>query len=125
MCTNQNILTCGHSNRSFDELSQILTDNGVTLFVDIRSKPYSRWFPHFNKNNLESCLPMQYVWESDLGGLAPVPIDDFEKAIERLVRYSKRYLVCIVCSEKDPNKCHRSEIIQPVLEKRGINVLHI
>jgi len=119
------IFTFGHSNRPFNEFVELLNDNQITLLVDVRSKPYSRWVPHFNKNKLEESLPMQYVWEPDLGGLAPVSIDSFDKAIERLVRYRKRYRVCIVCAEKDPNKCHRSTIIQPELERRGIKIMHI
>lgn len=119
------ILTCGHSQRSFEEFTDLLHTHSVTLVVDVRTKPYSRWVPHFNRNYLETHLHVLYAWEPDLGGLQVAPPDVFEKAIERLMRYAGRYRTCIICSEKDPAKCHRSKVIQPALEERGVKVIHI
>ncbi len=90
-------------------ITHLLTTNGVTLLVDVRSKPHSRWVPHFNKNNLEAYLPMLYVWMPNLGGLDKnISVDVFEEGIEELIRYAKHYKVCVMCSEKDPAKCHRT-----------------
>lgn len=119
------ILTCGHSARSFDEFIELLMSNRVTLLVDVRSKPYSRWVPHFNRGYLEVNLPILYAWEPDLGGLTAIDPIAFDRAIERVIRYAKRYTVCLMCSEKDPAKCHRSKIIEPALEERGVRVIHI
>jgi len=119
------LYTVGHGARSFEEFTRLLTDHQITLLVDVRSKPFSRWVPHFNRNYMETHLPMLYAWEPDLGGLTVVEPDAFEQGIERLMRYAKRYTVCIVCSEKDAARCHRSKVIQPALEERKVNVIHI
>lgn len=119
------ILTCGHSARSFDDLTNLLIANDVTLLVDVRSKPFSRYCPHFNRSFLEKNLPTEYLWMKNLGGLGFVAPDAFDEAIENLIRFSKRYRVCVMCAEKEPAKCHRATKIAPVLEARGIKVLHI
>lgn len=120
------IYDCGHSARSFDEFTTLLVSHGITLLVDVRSKPYSRWCPWFNRSALAIALPMQYIWLPSLGGLdKSITPDAFEKAIEDLIRYSKRYRTCIFCSELDYKKCHRFTKIQPALEERGIKTIHI
>lgn len=120
------IFTAGHSNQSFDEFNSLLTKHGVTLLVDVRSKPYSRWVPHFNKSYFEAHLSIQYLWMPALGGLdASISYERFEEAIEALIRFSKQYTVCVMCSEKSHLKCHRFTKIQPALEERRSKVIHI
>ncbi len=120
------LYSVGHSSRSFEEFTRLLTDNQITLLVDVRSKPYSRWVPHFNKRYFEEHLPIQYIWMPALGGLdKSISFDRFEDAIEALVRFSKQYTVCIVCSEKDHKNCHRHTKIEPALEERRVKVVHI
>lgn len=121
------ILTAGHSNRSFDEFTNLLLHNGVQVLVDVRSRPVSRYCPWFNRSYLEKNLPMQYAFRgATLGGLDPsIPYDAFEESIEELIRFSKMYRVCVLCSEKDHTKCHRFTRISPALQERGVKVLHI
>ncbi len=119
------ILTCGHSARSFDDFTELLQQHRVQLLVDVRSKPFSRYCPWFNRSYLEAHLPMQYVWIRELGGLEIVHADVFEEAVETLIRYAKRYKACVMCSEKDHTKCHRTTKIAPALQERGIKVFHI
>jgi uncharacterized protein (DUF488 family) len=121
----KSILTCGHSSRSFDELTNLLSANEVTLLVDVRSKPVSRYCPHFNRAFLENRLPMEYLWMPDLGGLGFVSPDAFDEAICKLICFTKQYRVCVMCSEKDYLKCHRHTKLQPALEERGVKIIHI
>ena len=116
---------CGHSARSFGEFTTLLQSHCITLLVDVRSKPVSRYCPHFNRSFFEKHLPIEYLWMPDLGGLGQVAPDAFDGAIERLIRFSKRYRVCVMCSERDFEKCHRHSKIQPALEERGVKVIHI
>jgi uncharacterized protein (DUF488 family) len=46
------IYTIGHSDHSTGALLDLLRRNGITLVVDVRSQPYSRWTPHFNRETL-------------------------------------------------------------------------
>ena len=121
------ILTVGHSNRAFSEFTDILSEHRVTLLVDVRSKPHSRWCPWFGAKYLEEHLPMLYIWRGKtLGGLdATIHPDDFDDSIEELILLSKRYRVCVMCSEKSPEKCHRTSKIGVALQKRRIKVVHI
>lgn len=120
------IFTAGHGNRSFIELQSLLTEHGVTLLIDVRSKPYSRWVPHFNKGHLEAHLPMLYLWLPALGGKEMVSYDRFEEGIETVIRFSKQYVVCLMCAERRPEKCHRTTVLTPALQERGVrNIIPI
>jgi hypothetical protein len=45
--------TIGHSIHSLERLISLLNANRIEVLVDVRSGPYSRKVPHFNKDNLE------------------------------------------------------------------------
>src|SRR6266480_1245244 len=65
------ILTVGHSTRSLDEFTELLTHHGVGLLVDVRTVPASRRMPHFSKLALERSLPLRgirYLHMPELGG---------------------------------------------------------
>lgn len=70
---------------------------------------------------------MQYVWLPALGGLDKnIPIADFEKGIEDVIRYSRSFRVCLMCSERDHQKCHRFLLLQPALKESGVKkIIHI
>jgi uncharacterized protein (DUF488 family) len=46
------VLTIGHSTRTLEEFVQLLEVYGVTLMVDVRTVPRSRYSPKFNKETL-------------------------------------------------------------------------
>jgi uncharacterized protein (DUF488 family) len=50
------IFTIGHSNHPFERLVQLLSAHGVTAVGDVRSTPYSRANPHFNREFLQEKL---------------------------------------------------------------------
>jgi uncharacterized protein (DUF488 family) len=128
------VFTIGHSNRSFDEFVKLLTDHNVSILIDVRSKPYSRYVPHFNRETMAHKLPLTYFWRGDTLGGFDDDIDPtlFESSIDELVELSKSETVCVMCTEKEaeptkrlPSGCHRWFKITPALEKRGITVVHI
>ena len=45
------VLTIGHSNHGPDKFLSLLKQHSVTMIIDVRSKPTSR-FPHFARDNL-------------------------------------------------------------------------
>ena len=47
------LYTIGHSTQKEDEFFRKLKENGVTILVDVRSTPYSKFAPQFNKDYLE------------------------------------------------------------------------
>lgn len=51
--------------------------------------------------------------------------DFYRKGIERLVQLAHDHRVAIMCSEEDPDHCHRSHLIGHTLADQGIVVRHI
>src|ERR1022692_3912904 len=50
------IYTIGHSNSTTEHLLELLGQQGVTAIADVRSQPYSRFNPQFNREALASAL---------------------------------------------------------------------
>src|SRR5262245_11231288 len=68
----EQILTIGHSNHTMAVFLELLAKHGIEVVVDVRSAPYSRYVPHFNKPSLEEALgqtPIKYLYLGrELGG---------------------------------------------------------
>ncbi len=135
------LYTIGHSNHSWDRFVRLLEDNGIMTLVDVRTAPYSRYNPQFNKENLESALAqhgIQYVYAGKyLGGrpadpacyksrMLPTVNADylhevdyheimkrpwFVQAVHRLLELANEQTTVIMCSEENPAKCHRHHMI--------------
>ena len=140
------LYSIGHGNRSSNELLALLQKYEIAFLVDIRSMPYSKYNPHFNKENFERFLvqhDIKYIYLADqLGGL---PKDRtcydadgkvvyelvaqkifFTEGLNRLINANeKRIKLAIMCSESKPQDCHRSKLIGKELRKKEINVNHI
>lgn len=139
------IYTIGHSNIEPRIFIAHLKQYNIELLVDVRSKPYSQYATSFNKDDIErlsKANKVKYVFMGDSLGGKP---DDtsvirdrnkvdyyvlaeksyFLKGIDRLIEQAQNQRVCIMCSEGQPDECHRHLLITPVLEEKGIEVLHI
>jgi len=142
------LLTIGHSNHSLEEFIRLLDENGVMILVDVRSSPYSRYNPQFNKESLEVELPrcnIQYVYAGKyLGGRPADPslyksqnlpeegtdylheVDYpavmgrpwFIKGIQQLLEIADQDLTAIMCSEENPADCHRHHLIAKYIMER-------
>ena len=69
------IHTVGHSNMSAEGLAVMLKRRGITRVIDVRSTPYSRYVPEFNRDNIRATLDRNgvgYTHMGDaMGGSAP------------------------------------------------------
>jgi uncharacterized protein (DUF488 family) len=129
------IYTIGHSNHSIDQFVALLKGAGITALADVRSRPYSRYCPHFNRKPLQASLQdagIEYVYlGAELGGkpdhpaLAGPDTLAFQHGLNRLIMGAGRYRVAIMCAEKDPRHCHRTHLITPALEGLHVVVQHI
>jgi uncharacterized protein (DUF488 family) len=138
------VYTVGHSNGTAERLLGLLNQHGITAVADVRSQPYSRFNPQFNREELTSTLKtagMGYVFlGQELGArsgdpacyrdgraqyalIARTPV--FERGIERLLAGMETFRVAILCAEKEPLTCHRTILIARYLDERGIGVRHI
>jgi len=139
------ILSIGHSNHSMDGLLQLLHTHRVEVVADVRTQPFSRYSPHFNRDPLRESLKhhnIGYVFLGrELGGRPDgdhyydheghvrydrlAQSEEFIIGLERLIEGSRNRRVAMLCSEGDPATCHRHLLISRVLHDRGIEVTHI
>ena len=138
------VLTIGHSNHSLETFVALLQQHGVSALADVRSAPYSRFNPQFNRRALEDSLKtigMRYVFLGRaLGGrpddpscyengrvrydlLARTPL--FREGLERVVEGAGRERIALMCAEKEPLDCHRTILVGRSLAERGVAVAHI
>ena len=50
------IYTIGHSNHEIETFINLLKTAKIDMIVDVRSAPFSKMYPHFNRDTLESVL---------------------------------------------------------------------
>ncbi len=139
------LYTIGHGNRTTNEFISLLKENNVIIVVDVRTSPYSRYNPQFDKENLDFFLKqnkIQYIFKGkQLGGRPTDPScyksrkvpegeadylhevdypaimkkDWFIKGIDHLLDLAQEGTTAILCSEEDPANCHRHHLIAKYL----------
>jgi len=140
------LYTIGHSDHSIPEFLELLKQYGVTLVVDVRSQPYSRWMHQFNRELLAYDLKaakIGYHFMGDrLGGRPDDPTlydpgqerpdydrleqtPQFQEGLEALIELAQTATVAVMCSEGDYRQCHRHLLITQTLLGRGQDVIHI
>lgn len=143
------IYTLGHSNRTLEELLDILRQAGIQVLVDVRAQPHSAHNPQFNREALRAAVEAAgrtYHWAGrQLGGMRPAQpgsphvalVDDslrayadymdlaaFQTAAAQLVRLATGASLAILCAERLPERCHRS-LIADYLALQGVRVVHL
>jgi uncharacterized protein (DUF488 family) len=137
------LFSIGHSNHPIEHLLGLLTRHGVEVVADVRSRPYSRFVPHFSKERLARRLQeagMGYLYlGAQLGGKpvrgeAPSAAPDyasrvaepgFRAGIERLLAAAQAQRVALLCRERDPLECHRFHLICRCARARVGAIHHI
>lgn len=125
----EKLFTIGYGNRTPEEFFQLLEVNKIEILVDVRSKPYSRFRPAFNKNRLTTSLPelgIEYEFKGvELGGLLAVDEALHQQGVEFLTeRLKMGHRLVIMCCESDFRECHRHGVAEEVFQQ-GFEVFHI
>ena len=138
--------TIGYGDYPIDRFITVLQKISSEVIIDVRSSPYSRFNPHFNRENLENSLHRidigyQYMGDkiggryTDPGLLFPDGTVDYRKVRDTepfregisqllsIIASGKK--IALMCAEKEPERCHRFALISPVLQSKGISVIHI
>jgi len=140
------IYSIGHGNKTIEQFIDEIKLYNIEYLIDVRTTPYSKWNPHFNKNELIYALKennIKYIYLGDkIGGLPSDKscyTDDgkidylllkdknfFKEGLNRLVKAnSKNIKVVTMCSETKPEECHRSKLIGKELLMIDIDMKHI
>jgi len=138
------LFTIGHSNHSLEAFLELLRGHAVALVADVRSSPYSRYLPHFNREPLADALARaghDYLFlgrelgarreepECYEGGkarydrIALCPL--FHEGLGRVRREVARRRVALLCAERDPLTCHRAILVCRHLRRDIPAILHI
>jgi len=140
------LYSIGHSNVAAERLIALLEQHSIRTLCDVRSAPYSRYNPQFNREALAETLRaagIAYRFMGDtLGGkptdsalrtedgalpdyarIAASP--DFQRGLNQLIDLGRRAPTAFMCSEADYHGCHRHRLIAPALIERGVLVWHI
>jgi uncharacterized protein (DUF488 family) len=138
------VYTIGHSTHSIETFIELLKSHDVSALADVRSRPYSRMNPQFNRENLKEALrnaQIQYVF---LGKELGARSDDkscyrsgqvqydllaqtelFKHGIDRVTKGAQVHRVALMCAEKEPLECHRTILVARKLYDDGLAVKHI
>jgi len=138
------VFTIGHSTHSQEHFLSLLRLQGITALCDVRSKPYSRVNPQFNREKLSECLRacrIKYVFlGKELGARSEDPAcyehgkvqyerlaqtELFRLGLKRVQKGMKEYRLVLMCAEKEPLACHRTILVARHLAALGIIIQHI
>ena len=140
--------TLGHSTKPIDKFIGLLLAHQISLLIDVRTVPRSRYNPQFNRDTLAQSLRdagLQYRHLPELGGLRKpkkdslndgwrnasfrgyadyMQTEEFHEAINALMASGHQEQTTVMCAEAVPWRCHRS-LIADALVSRGWDVRHI
>jgi uncharacterized protein (DUF488 family) len=138
------IFTIGHSRHAIDAFVALLAQHGITAVADVRSAPYSRFSPHFNRKALDAELGRRdiayvflgqelgarrtepEVYEGDLARYDRIAeTEAFGRGLARVEQGAARFRVALMCAEKDPLTCHRAILVARHLAARGHEIQHV
>jgi uncharacterized protein (DUF488 family) len=138
------VYTFGYSTHSINKVLRLLKQHSITAVCDVRSQPYSRINPRFNRELLRQTLHAEGIAYVFLGKELGARTDDkscyhngrvqynllaqteiFREGLERIKKGSQSYRVALMCAEKEPLECHRTILISRHLVEQGVHVCHI
>jgi uncharacterized protein (DUF488 family) len=138
------VYTIGCSAHPIEHFIQLLKLHAIAAVADVRSVPYSRLHPQFNREPVSAVLKnsgIDYIFlGKELGARSDDPncyvngkvqydriaaTDLFKQGLERLERDMQARRIAIMCAEKEPFQCHRTILVSRRLAERGVEVIHI
>ena len=138
------LFTIGHSNHPTENFIELLLRHDITAVCDVRSQPYSKFNPQFNRENIQKDLKqcgLGYVFLGrELGPRSDDPAcyidgkvqyhllaatDLFRQGLKRLLKGVRSHRIAMMCAEKDPIMCHRMILVCRHLRKDVTDIRHI
>jgi uncharacterized protein (DUF488 family) len=139
------IYTIGHSNHPIERFVGLLTAHGIAIVADVRSRPFSRFHPQFNRGALRDALLAADIGYEFLGDSLGARVSDpdcigvagrvsyarlaaaahFRTGLQRVRELMRGWRVALMCAEREPLDCHRTILVGRELERSGTAVVHI
>lgn len=140
------LYSIGCSTLPLSDFIQNLKNHNINVIADVRSVPYSKTTPQFNKEELIRALRKNHILYGDFSkefgarrtefSVYENGMVSFEKTkelqifIDGITRIEKGlsmgYSIALMCTEKNPLDCHRFSLVsRGIYEKAGIECEHI
>jgi uncharacterized protein (DUF488 family) len=138
------LFTIGHSVHTVEHFVELLKRHDITALCDVRSSPYSRFSPQFNREALKDEMALQHIFYIYLGAeLGPRSSDPtcyingkvqynrlaaketFQQGLSRLRKGMATHRIILMCAEKDPLTCHRMLLICRHMRGVDIAIRHV
>ena len=138
------LFTIGHSTHSPTEFISLLKRHQISVVCDVRSKPYSRFNPQFNREAIKKALRDSEIKYGFMGRELGARTDDqtcyeqgrvryerlartrlFREGLTRIQEGMTNYRIALMCAEKEPLDCHRTILVARFLAEQGISIEHI
>jgi len=140
----QTLLTIGHSTHTLEHFAELLKKHNVQAVCDVRSVPFSRHNPQFNRGPISQELKRLGIYYGFMGRelgarsdnpncyiegkvqykyLAKEPL--FLKGLRRVKNGLNTYRVAVMCAERDPLTCHRTILVCRELRSPDLSIEHI
>jgi uncharacterized protein (DUF488 family) len=138
------LFTVGHSTHSIGHFVGLLAGRRIEAVCDVRSAPFSRRNPQFNKEALKAQLSsagISYVFLGrELGVRSANPdhyIDGkvqyrslaqepaFREGLQRIRTGAETLRIALMCAERDPLDCHRTILVCRALRAPDLDIQHI
>ncbi len=139
------IYTIGYSVLTLTEFREILEEYKISVVVDVRSMPYSKFRPEYNKDSLREWLDIHNIlyrhYQREFGARQEAPalltngqVDfhkmryslPFQEGITKICKgLEQGYTFLLLCSEADPMECHRGILIGRTFHELKYPVVHL
>lgn len=138
------MFTVGHSTHTEDRFVSLLKRHDISVVADVRSSPFSRFNPQFNRDSLKKSLKENRIKYVFMGNTLGARTDDascyvdgqvkysrlartarFQEGIERLIKGVEDHRIALMCAEREPLECHRTLLVSQALVAKGLSIQHI
>lgn len=139
------VFTIGYSGFLFEDFIRVLKYYHINSVIDVRSQPYSKIHPEYNKEQLSSALRGVRIYyknyRKEFGARQLDPFlypngyldftlfsktTPFQEGMDRIINAMPLgYRFVFLCSEKDPITCHRCIMVARSFYQRNIEVKNI
>jgi len=141
---NKKLFTIGHSIHQIEAFVALLAMHRIDAIADVRSSPYCKRLPQFNREPLIESLRginVRYVFlgeqlgarrseagcyvgeQANFDKISALP--GFIDGLNRISIGAEKMRIAMMCAEKDPLTCHRSILVSRHLQSRGMCISHI